>query len=276
MKKYVNLGCGPIFVDSMEWINLDFAPISKSVKKANLLGRLPLRDNSASVVYSSHFLEHVPQVAVPRFLGECYRVLEPGGVIRLVLQDLENMAREYLNMRANGFDAKANFLVLELIDQSVRVDPGGQMGRLFRSLRDNPKTDCTDMANYIKKRVGEDVLQPEKVVPNGGLLRNMPAKSLWFMEKLWILALFRILPAAFRTQNVSLAGVGERHHWLWDFHQLKAALEEAGFSLVERQSAGMSYLNNFPFNALDIDSDGSTRKGDSSMFVEAIKMDSRH
>jgi len=55
----INLGCGLVFVDSPEWINLDYSSSSPAVRKANLLGRLPLEDASASLVYSSHFLEHV-------------------------------------------------------------------------------------------------------------------------------------------------------------------------------------------------------------------------
>ena len=79
------------------------------------------------------------------------------------------------------------------------------------------------------------------------------------------------LPAAFRAQNVSLAGVGERHHWLWDFHQLQQALEAAGFQGVERRTAATSALADFPFHPLDLDTDGRPRKGAESMYVEAHK-----
>lgn len=45
----VNLACGDVFVDAPDWLNLDFAPVSDAVKKANLLKRLPVPDNSAAV-----------------------------------------------------------------------------------------------------------------------------------------------------------------------------------------------------------------------------------
>ena len=61
------------------------------------------------------------------------------------------------------------------------------------------------------------------------------------------------LPRAFRLQNVSLAGVGERHLWLWDFHQLKSALEAVGFIAVQRVSASTSAVADFPFYPLDLD-----------------------
>lgn len=48
----VNLGCGLLFVDTSEWMNLDFSPSSPGVIRTNLLKRLPLADQSVSVAYS--------------------------------------------------------------------------------------------------------------------------------------------------------------------------------------------------------------------------------
>ena len=80
----------------------------------------------------------------------------------------------------------------------------------------------------------------------------------------------RALPAAFRAQNVSFASVGERHHWLWDFPQLRSELEAAGFASVVRRDHQTSGIPDFPFDALDRDSAaGGPRKGKQSMFVEA-------
>lgn len=79
------------------------------------------------------------------------------------------------------------------------------------------------------------------------------------------------LPAAFREQNVSLAAVGERHHWLWDFHLLNAALEAVGFIDVQRRSASSSAVADFPFQPLDLDAGGQPRKGAESLYVEARK-----
>jgi hypothetical protein len=51
----INLGCGPVFVEGPEWINLDFTASSPAVRQANLLGRLPLESDAAQLVYASHF-----------------------------------------------------------------------------------------------------------------------------------------------------------------------------------------------------------------------------
>jgi predicted SAM-dependent methyltransferase len=270
----VNLGCGPVFVDSPEWLNLDFTPCAPAVKKANLLGRLPLKDASVHLVYSSHFLEHVPRSSVPSLLAECYRVLAPGGVIRLVLPDLENIAREYLSMRDSGDHQKADFVVLELIDQCVRMTPGGELGKFYHSLRGNDAY-ADKMIDYVRQRVGEDLrITPARNSWGGAFLHKLhkvPSALRTRAERYYIRALISLLPAAFRQQNVSLAGVGERHHWVWDFHQLRHALREAGLIGVQRQTAQTSNIQDFPLYPLDLDRDGLPRKGAESMVVEAQK-----
>ena len=40
--------------------------------------------------------------------------------------------------------------------------------------------------------------------------------------------ILRLLPKAFKNQNVSLAKIGETHKWLWDYHDIKKRLENAG------------------------------------------------
>lgn len=50
---------------------------------------IPLDANSADFVYSSHFLEHLFRKDAQNLLSEAYRVLKPGGTLRIVVPDLE-------------------------------------------------------------------------------------------------------------------------------------------------------------------------------------------
>ncbi|MCF8016210.1 MAG: methyltransferase domain-containing protein, partial [Chromatiaceae bacterium] len=151
----INLGCGLVFVDSPEWINLDFTPASPRVRRANLLARLPLASDDARLVYASHFLEHIPKPEVDAFLRECHRVLQPSGVLRLVLPDLQEMAASYLHYREAGDHERADFLVLEMIDQCVRRESGGELGRLYHRLRHEPHSDQADLIAFVRERTGE-------------------------------------------------------------------------------------------------------------------------
>jgi predicted SAM-dependent methyltransferase len=58
--------------------------------------RLPIGNESADVVYSCHMVEHLNSDAARGFLAETFRVLRPGGVLRLVIPDLRLFAEEYL------------------------------------------------------------------------------------------------------------------------------------------------------------------------------------
>lgn len=273
--KYVNLACGSVFIDSPEWINLDFAPVTNGVVKANLLGKLPIKSRVASVVYSSHFFEHIPRSQIASFLGECFRIMKPGALIRLALPDLESMAQAYLRHRELEEHDKADFLVAEMVDQCIRTVPGGEMGRLFRTLgsKEQLATSELELKKFVYERVGEVIEKKglEKRQRAGTSLSRKLKAALNLMGQLIFRVWLLPLPAAFKTQNVSLAEVGERHHWVWDFHQLRKVLQVAGFINVARMSASTTTHKDFPVSILDLHPDGEPRKGRGSMYVEATR-----
>lgn len=49
---------------------------------------IPFEDESVDFIYSSHFLEHLHKQDAHKLLVDCYRVLKPGGVIRICVPDL--------------------------------------------------------------------------------------------------------------------------------------------------------------------------------------------
>lgn len=60
---------------------------------------IPLRDGSADFVYSSHFLEHMSRTDATHLLRESFRVLKPGGVVRVVVPDLAYAVSLYASGR---------------------------------------------------------------------------------------------------------------------------------------------------------------------------------
>ena len=91
----VNLACGGAYLIGADWLNLDYVSTSAAVQHANLLGRLPIADDTADLVYSSYFLENIPRDQVAPFVQECWRILKPSGLLSLVVPDLENLFRTY-------------------------------------------------------------------------------------------------------------------------------------------------------------------------------------
>jgi predicted SAM-dependent methyltransferase len=70
-----------------------FEKYSNIIKKIGLnfhdLRRgLPFKNNSVDIIYHSHFLEHLYKKDARDFLSECFRILKPGGLMRIAVPDL--------------------------------------------------------------------------------------------------------------------------------------------------------------------------------------------
>jgi hypothetical protein len=270
---FVNLACGSSYIDDPEWVNLDYSTLNPQVQRANILGTLPFKDETVDAVYCSHFVEHVPRIHLPGFLSECQRILKSGvGIARFVLPDFEEICREYLRQRESGNHTKADFVVLEMLDQCVRVESGGELGALYKSLKEKPDT---NIAEYIYERCGENISHSYHYTTRPenrwfGLFKN-PAKVLPHLERKYCRFISLLLPSSFREQNISFAQVGEKHAWLYDERQLSSLLKKAGFVKIVRMSFDTTSIPNFPLQPLDVSTDGSPRKGKESMYLEAFK-----
>ena len=277
--KNLNLACGGVYIANDDWINLDYVSSSPYVRQANLLETLPFDSNSISLVYSSHFLEHIPLHQISFFLKECHRVLKPGGVIRLVLPDFEEMCREYLTQLDKGDYTKARFCVIDIVDQCVRLQSGGELAKAYKQYSQDLEG-SDQIRAYIYSRNGQNLPLPSvstqsremtKLIKLLSKPKLLIGKVIYQLNMAKINILVSLLPEAFKDQNVSLAGIGERHHWLWDFYQLKYVLEVIGFDSVQRCNCNTSQISDFPFQPLDVNPDDQPRKGQQSMYLEAIK-----
>ena len=96
----LHIGCGPKIKKS--WINIDLSP--KADISLDMREPLPLLENSCSIIYSEHFLEHLDYPGhANSFLRECYRVLEPGGLFSVGVPDTEWPIAEYTGQRSEGY-----------------------------------------------------------------------------------------------------------------------------------------------------------------------------
>jgi predicted SAM-dependent methyltransferase len=69
------------------WLNTDIEPQGEQVY-LDVTKRYPLPDGSFQYVFSEHVIEHVPWEGGLAMLKECYRVLAPGGKVRIVTPNL--------------------------------------------------------------------------------------------------------------------------------------------------------------------------------------------
>ena len=247
--KLVNLGCGNRY--HSDWINLDFKSNSEYVQEFNLHEELPFEDNSVDVIYSSHVLEHFSKCEAPKFLQKCFRVLKQGGVIRIVVPDLEQLMRNYLKFldeaKLGNKDSqeKYEWTMIELFDQMVRNYSGGEMLNYWRQ---NPMP----QEEFIIQRSGSEVKNALKNIRNNN---PKPLKECVIKTPQEI--------GRFRTS-------GEVHQWMYDEYSLSKLLLHVGFKDTIRVEANESKIENFNNFLLDIEKDGGVRKPD-SLFIEAVK-----
>lgn len=93
----IHLGCGKKGKYFPQFINCDLTP-HKAVDFVMDCGKLRrFKDQSANLIYSNAFFEHLYFNLQPVFVRECCRVLRPQGVlVTLSVPDFEEIARCYL------------------------------------------------------------------------------------------------------------------------------------------------------------------------------------
>jgi SAM-dependent methyltransferase len=75
----------------------EFGRFPANVEYGNIIKGLPIPNDSVKLLYCSHVLEHLTLAELRLALQNCYRHLQPGGIFRFVLPDLEFMAQQYVN-----------------------------------------------------------------------------------------------------------------------------------------------------------------------------------
>ena len=205
-------------------------------------------------------------------------MLAPGGVLRVVVPDLEKIAQLYLQKHQQAWsgDSSAaidyNWMKMELLDQLVRERSGGRMGPYMAS----PAIQNSD---FVRQRVGDEfwicqsnldipnVRKPSLVMRMGDLTRSF--RQRWARRCVrWLLG--KAKAEAF--QEGMFRGQGEIHRWMYDRYSLRELSQQAGFERFEVCTAFESRIQGYADYQLDADQ-GSVRKPD-SLFVECVKPES--
>ena len=225
-------------------------PVSAEVMRHDLRAALPFKNDEFDGVYHSHVLEHLPRADGERFLRECWRVLLPGGTIRVVVPDLETLARLYLKHLEGAVEGDAEaarryeWSVIEMIDQMVRERSGGEMLRYWQQ---NPMP----AEGFVIERMGHEVTRVLERLRATGAQASADAKSA-------------------REPDPQFWRGGELHKWMYDRYSLARSLESAGFVEPRVCAANRSAIPDFASYNLDTDELGRVRKPD-SLFMEARK-----
>ena len=124
--QYVQYGCG--WSAPIGWKNFDASltlrferlPIigkfytknesrfPRNVEYGDIVKGLPVPDETSQGIYCSHVLEHLSLAECKIALKNTFKIMKPGGLFRMVLPDLEHLAKQYINDSTD--DAALNFM----------------------------------------------------------------------------------------------------------------------------------------------------------------------
>lgn len=77
----IHFGCGLNPIEG--WLNTDYYPNDPAIPHLDLTSCFPLPDGSLALAFSEHVIEHLPLAGGINMLRESFRVLRPGGRIRI-------------------------------------------------------------------------------------------------------------------------------------------------------------------------------------------------
>jgi predicted SAM-dependent methyltransferase len=89
----LHLGCGNKILDG--WINVDIASDCPDVVIDDAATLKTITDNSASIIYACHILEHLGRQNTLDTLRIWYNKLKPGGVVRISVPDMSAVFKKY-------------------------------------------------------------------------------------------------------------------------------------------------------------------------------------
>src|SRR5947209_634677 len=89
----LHLGCGSKYIPGFVHADIQEYPHVDYRVPVNQLSFAP--DNSVDLIYACHVLEHFGRHEVDQVLGEWYRVLRKGGILRVAVPDFKAVVSNY-------------------------------------------------------------------------------------------------------------------------------------------------------------------------------------
>ena len=115
------------------WLNTDVLPSSREVVYLDATRRFPFKDNTFDYVFSEHMIEHVEYESALVMLRECFRVLKPGGRIRMSTPDLRVLVCLFSNEKAASQDFYVEWMTRKFLPEVTSCKEVFLINNAFRA-----------------------------------------------------------------------------------------------------------------------------------------------
>lgn len=242
---YVALGEKNRFGFPPHWITVDWQDADFTINLRDK-PRLPLPDDSSCVIYSAHMIEHLPDDSLDHLLQECFRLLKPGGYIRLEAPDHEKLRDQYVaadEKMLNHFRTRRKEMIVD------------QFGYPDKYLDDHLSL-LGEISNYI--------------VPGEWVHMPAYAPRHEFDEKLRSLSFDDFCNWCVSLQTPEQLNSGGHQNSIY-FEKIGTKLRTLGFQDVSRVDFGVTGIPNFELNGGPRSIKEKPHRHFYSLYVEARK-----
>jgi len=266
--RLLNLACGSKVSSYGNWTNIDFQSPIDGVIEMNILHGLSFPDATFDAVYTAQFIEHLTLAEGEQVLRNVAKVMKPGGIVRLVTPDLEELARTYLELLERikrqadpEYVWRYDWIRVEIFDQIARDRSGGDTYEFLANCDAATQRYILDRIGYSARHFFTPSEDRQRRITFGLLLKKIDRVPR---------RLRKMVVDFFATETMRVGRFrrsGEVHRYMHDFYSLKSLLERSGFHSVERVDAHRSAIPNWDRYELDV-VDGAV-DGPLALFVEA-------
>lgn len=115
------------------WLNTDVFPNHESVAYLDATRQFPFDDDTFDCIMSEHMIEHIEYRDAQFMLRECFRVLKPGGRVRVATPDLGVLLALHSKQRTSSQQNYINWAIARFVPGTVECKDVFVINNFFQS-----------------------------------------------------------------------------------------------------------------------------------------------